>query len=292
MSVCPVRTISIELVTSARPTATYGSRSPRALRVLGLDPAVLDDRGGRRPASMIATKQTNQPMSITLPGAVLTRWPRGRRSRCPRPRTRTARHDHPDREDPFAALAAAQEHVERDRDQHHVAERVGEADRRGDEAVAAGCVDLVEHDHPAAEEHGAGDHHPVDHGADAPGEGLGGAREQQQPDRGERRQPQIADVRVRRERHLAPEDSYPCPDHLAQPPRDRRACEEDPGAPVGVASRRRAAGIRSAPAKAATMSPTFEIVREVESPPTSSTSNAAQAAVIEAATPHARMYRV
>ena len=53
-----------------------------------------------------------------------------------------------------------------------------------------------------------------------------------------------------------------------------------------------AAKATGAPAKAAMMSPRSEISRDLESPPTWSTSSAAQAAVIEAATPHARMYRV
>ena len=68
LSVCPVWTISIELVTSARPTATYGSRSPRVLVSSGSTRLSGTTGGGRRPASMIATKQTNQPIAITLPG--------------------------------------------------------------------------------------------------------------------------------------------------------------------------------------------------------------------------------
>jgi hypothetical protein len=71
----------------------------------------------------------------------------------------------------MATRTAAQQHVEGDRDQHHVAERVGEADRRREETAVTGRIDLVENDDPAAEEHGSRDHHPVDHRPDAPGEG-------------------------------------------------------------------------------------------------------------------------
>ena len=53
------------------------------------------------------------------------------------------------------------------------------------------------------------------------------------------RQPQVAGVRVGGERHVLAIGLVGRPDELTQPPRDRRTREEDPRAPVGVASGRR-----------------------------------------------------
>ncbi len=211
-------------------------QEPERPRVLRLELA-FRDVGRRSQAGQHDRHEADEPADVDdAPGAVVAGGAQVGEAAVRHGERAEAEHDRPHREDLPSALAAAEEHVERDRDQHHVAERIGEADHRRGDPVAAGGVDLVEHEDPAAEEHRAGDHHPVDDGSDASGMALRCAWKRKKTDSGEKRQPEVADVSVRRKRHLSAGGLVPRPDHVPEAPRDRCAREEDPGAPVRASS--------------------------------------------------------
>ena len=187
LSVCPVDDLD-RARDEREADRDIREQEPKSPRVLGLDPAVRDKRR-RSQAGEHDHHETDEPADGNHAPGPDEPAHRGGRTRCRDGERTEPEHDHPDRDDLIPALAAAEEHIHGDRDQHDVAERVGEADRRREETAVAGRIDLVENDDPAAEEHGSRDHHPVDHRPDAPGEGLDGARDQEEPDRGERRSP-------------------------------------------------------------------------------------------------------
>jgi hypothetical protein len=111
----------------------------------------------------------------------------------------------------------------------HVADRVGQADRLGDEVLAAGPEHRAQHHHPAGQQQRGRDHQAVQHLAGPADQARGGEGQADEGGRGQWGRGQVADVGQRGEGDIAAQDRLvPGPGGLAAAPGQRRGAQQLP----------------------------------------------------------------
>jgi hypothetical protein len=137
--------------------------------------------------------------------------------------------------------ALLREHVQHHGHDHHVAERVGQADGQRHHAVLAGLQQRRDHEDPGDQHQRGGDHQAVQDAAQPVGQVLRAARQHQQAGRGEQHHADVADVGHRRERGLVALERLEIdPGTLAESPAEHAEPDHRP-APAHPAGERPAA---------------------------------------------------